>query len=103
MEQVATWLDHLWKAMGHCWKMTEAVFGEIVMGVTKVSIKTAQEVEHVMTLLKRKNVVRNSHGNIGTGGSLYMHWPIRGSSVSYNSDSGASYLMGIFCLFIIAA
>eukprot|EP00957_Ditylum_brightwellii_P037768 2855908-Ditylum_brightwellii.AAC.1 len=24
MEQVVAWLDHPWKAMGHCWKMTEA-------------------------------------------------------------------------------
>eukprot|EP00957_Ditylum_brightwellii_P114086 8698272-Ditylum_brightwellii.AAC.1 len=30
MEQVAAWLDHPWKSMGRCWKMTEAVFGEIV-------------------------------------------------------------------------
>eukprot|EP00957_Ditylum_brightwellii_P047901 3637950-Ditylum_brightwellii.AAC.1 len=77
----------------HCWKMTEAVFGEIVTDVAKVSIKAAQEVECVMTLLKRINVVRDSHGNIGIGGSLYMHWPGRCSNVSYNSDRSVSYLM----------
>eukprot|EP00957_Ditylum_brightwellii_P062683 4757642-Ditylum_brightwellii.AAC.1 len=53
--------------------MTEAVFQGIVMEVAKVSIEAAQEVEHVMTLLKRKIVVRDSHGNIGIGGSLDMH------------------------------
>eukprot|EP00957_Ditylum_brightwellii_P144390 10999643-Ditylum_brightwellii.AAC.1 len=73
MEQVAAWLDHPWKAMEHCWKMTEAVFGEILMEVAKVSIKAAQKVECVMTLVKRNNVVRDSHGNIGIGGSLDMH------------------------------
>eukprot|EP00957_Ditylum_brightwellii_P154324 11744034-Ditylum_brightwellii.AAC.1 len=61
--------------MGCCWKMTKAVFGEIVTEVAKVSINAAQEVEHVMTLLKRKEVVRDSHENIGIGGSLDMHWP----------------------------
>eukprot|EP00957_Ditylum_brightwellii_P024740 1869097-Ditylum_brightwellii.AAC.1 len=65
--------------MGHCWKMTEAVFGKIVTEVAKMPIKAAQEVERVMTLLKRKNVVRDSHGNIGIGGSLDIHWPGRGS------------------------
>eukprot|EP00957_Ditylum_brightwellii_P049307 3740906-Ditylum_brightwellii.AAC.1 len=73
--------------------MTEAVFGEIVTEVAKVSIKAGQEVECVMTLLKRKNVVRDIHGNIGIGGFLDMHWPGRGSCVAYNSDSSASYLM----------
>ena len=103
MEQVAAWLDHPWKSMGHCWKMTEEVLGEILTEVAKVSIEAAQEVERMMTLLKRKNVLRDNHGNIGIGGSLDMHWPGRGSGVLYNSDSGASYLMGIFCHLIIAA
>eukprot|EP00957_Ditylum_brightwellii_P102287 7797644-Ditylum_brightwellii.AAC.1 len=61
-----------------------------------MSIKAAQEVECIMTLMKRKNVVRESHGNIGIGGSLDMDWPSRSSGVSYNSDSDASYLMDIF-------
>eukprot|EP00957_Ditylum_brightwellii_P051329 3892425-Ditylum_brightwellii.AAC.1 len=61
------------------------------MEVAKVSIKAVQKVERLMTLLKRKNVVRDSHGNIGFGGSLDMHRPSRGSGVSYNSDSSASY------------
>eukprot|EP00957_Ditylum_brightwellii_P090596 6899735-Ditylum_brightwellii.AAC.1 len=43
IEQVAAWLDYLWKAMGHCWKKTKAVFGEIVTEVAKVFIKAAQE------------------------------------------------------------
>eukprot|EP00957_Ditylum_brightwellii_P009882 745857-Ditylum_brightwellii.AAC.1 len=43
MEQVSAWLDHPWKSMGHCWKMTEKVLGEILTEVAKVSIKAAQE------------------------------------------------------------
>eukprot|EP00957_Ditylum_brightwellii_P105134 8014051-Ditylum_brightwellii.AAC.1 len=45
MEQVAAWLNHPQKSMGHCWKMTEEELGEIVTEVAKVSIKAAQEVE----------------------------------------------------------
>eukprot|EP00957_Ditylum_brightwellii_P053682 4067674-Ditylum_brightwellii.AAC.1 len=88
MEQVAAWLDCPWKAIGRCWKMTEAVFGEIVLEVTKVSMKAAQEVESVMTLLKKKNVVRDSHGNIGIGGSLGMHWPARQGKMTEKADCG---------------
>eukprot|EP00957_Ditylum_brightwellii_P068993 5236627-Ditylum_brightwellii.AAC.1 len=67
--------------------MTEEVLGEILTEVAKVSIEAVQEVEHVMTLLEWKNVLRDSHGNIGIRGSFDMHWPGRGSGVSYNSDS----------------
>eukprot|EP00957_Ditylum_brightwellii_P161312 12282187-Ditylum_brightwellii.AAC.1 len=48
-------------------------------GGCKNVYQAAQKVECVITLLKRKNVVRYSNGNIGIGGSLDMHWPGRGS------------------------
>eukprot|EP00957_Ditylum_brightwellii_P012665 957312-Ditylum_brightwellii.AAC.1 len=57
MEQVAAWLDHPRKKMGHYWKKTETVFGEFVTDVAKISIEVVQQTEPAMTLSKMKNVV----------------------------------------------
>ena len=84
-------------------KKTEGVLGEVITAVAKMSMDAAQQIERTMTLRHKMDVKQDSNGNVGVGGLLDMHWPGRGSGAAYNSDRGASYLMGIFCRLILAA
>eukprot|EP00957_Ditylum_brightwellii_P211069 15365720-Ditylum_brightwellii.AAC.2 len=63
----------------------------------------AQQIEHTMALCNKTDVKHDSNCNVGIGGLPDMHWPGRGSRAAYNSNNGASYLIGIFCRLIIVS
>eukprot|EP00957_Ditylum_brightwellii_P094350 7183895-Ditylum_brightwellii.AAC.1 len=48
---------------------------------------TAQQIEYMMTLLKRQHITRDNKRNVTIGYSLDIHWPDRGIGVSYNNNS----------------
>ena len=68
-------------------------------------MEAAQKAECTITLQNKSKEEQDidSRGRVGISGSIDMHWPGRGIGRSYNSDSGASYLMGHYTALICAA
>ena len=85
--------------------LQQKTLGEIKVKVAKLSMEAAQKAECTITLRNKSKEEQDidSRGRVGISGSIDMHWPGRGSGRSYNSDSGASYLMGHYTDLICAA
>lgn len=101
LEQILAWLNHPWKSIAYCFKKTAERLGEIKTKVAKMSVTAAQDIEKRETIKNTTTPQVDHRGRTGVAGSLDMHWPQRGSGRSYNSDSGASYLIGVHSKLII--
>eukprot|EP00957_Ditylum_brightwellii_P179475 13671944-Ditylum_brightwellii.AAC.1 len=102
MEQLVAWIDHPWKSMKHCFRKTEDMLGELFVVIAKVLMIANIIVEKEQTMLYSKTIFHDKYRNIGLTRSVDMHWPIRRSGCSYNSDPGASYAVGLFLQLVIA-
>ena len=61
-------------------------------------------------MMEKKETINNcdeltydKKSRLGVIGSLDMHWPQRGSGRAYNSDAGASYLIGAQTMLILGS
>ena len=71
--------------------------------VAKRSMRCATLIERNLTIRQSKDVKYDAKHRLGIAASLDMHWPQRGSGKAFNSDSGASYLVGVLSQLIIEA